>query len=270
VASEPRIIGVVNVTEDSFSDGGRYLRCEDATRHALELVDAGADVVELGPASTHPDAEPVSASEEIRRVAGVVPELQKRGVTIAVDSFQPDTHRYAIAQGVQYLNDTTGFPHPEIYPELAASSPRLVVTHSILRHGRGTREVRDPSSVLASVHAFFESRLAELEAAGISRSRIIVDPGMGFLLGGNPEPSLLVLRDLRRLEAAFGLPVLVSVSRKSFLGAVTGRDVHERGAASLAAEIFCALQGVDYIRTHDVRSLKDALNVMKAIGWNAA
>lgn len=270
MATEPQIIGVVNITEDSFSDGGRYLYCEDATRYALELVDAGADVIELGPASTHPSAKSVSASEEIRRVAGVLPELQKHEVTIAIDSFQPDTQRYSIAQGVEYLNDTTGFPHPEIYAELADASSKLVVMHSILRDGRGTREVQAPLGVLASIYAFFETRLPALESAGISRSRIIIDPGMGFFLGGNPEPSLLVLRELRRLKAAFGLPVLVSVSRKSFLGAITGREVHERGAASLAAEIFCALQGADYIRTHDVRSLRDALKVMNAIGgWDA-
>jgi dihydropteroate synthase len=271
VATEPQIIGVVNITEDSFSDGGRYLCCADATRYALELVDAGADVIELGPASTHPSAQSVSASEEIRRVAGVVPALQKHAVTIAIDSFQPDTHRYAIAQGVAYLNDTSGFPHPEMYAELADASSKLVVMHSILRHGRGTREVQDPSGVLASMYAFFENRLPALEAAGISRSRLIIDPGMGFFLGGNPESSLRVLRELRRLKAAFGLPVWVSVSRKSFLGAITGRDVHERGAASLAAELFCAWQGADYIRTHDVRSLRDALKVMHAIGgWDGA
>lgn len=271
MATEPQIIGVVNITEDSFSDGGRYLCCEDATRYALELVEAGADVIEIGPASTHPSATSVSAAEEIRRVAGVLLELQKHKVTIAIDSFQPDTQRYSIAQGVDYLNDTTGFPHPEMYAKRADSSSKLVVMHSILRHGRGTREVQDPSGVLASMYAFFENRLPALESAGISRSRIIIDPGMGFFLGGNPEPSLLVLRELRRLKAAFGLPVLVSVSRKSFLGAITGRDVHERGAASLAAEIFCALQGADYIRTHDVRSLRDALKVMNAIGgWDVA
>jgi dihydropteroate synthase type 2 len=271
VPAIPQIIGVVNITEDSFSDGGRYLCREDATRYALELVDAGADVIELGPASTHASAKPVSASEEITRVAGILPELQKHELTIAIDSFQPDTQRYSLAQGVAYLNDTTGFPHPEIYAELADSSAKLVVMHSILRHGRGTREVQDPSAVLASVYAFFEKRLPQLESAGVSRSRIIIDPGMGFFLGGNPEPSLLVLRELRRLKAAFGLPMLVSVSRKSFLGAITGGDVHERGAASLTAEIFCALRGADYIRTHDVRSLRDALKVMNAIGdWDAA
>lgn len=269
MAPEPQIIGVVNITEDSFSDGGRYLRCEDATRYALELVDAGADVIELGPASTHPSATSVSATEEIRRVAGVLPALQQHAVRIAIDSFQPDTQRYAIAQGVEILNDTTGFPHPEMYAALAEASSRLVVMHSILRHGRGIREVQDPAGVLASIDTFFENRLPALESAGIARSRIIIDPGMGFFLGGNPEPSLLVLRELARLKRAFGLPVLVSVSRKSFLGAITGREVHERGAATLAAELFCAWQGADYIRTHDVRSLRDALKVMYAIGgWD--
>jgi dihydropteroate synthase len=270
VTIEPQIIGVVNITEDSFSDGGRYLSREEATRYAFELVDAGADVIELGPASTHPSAQSVSASQEIRRVAGVVPALQKRQVTIAIDSVQPDTQRYAIAQGVEYLNDTTGFANPEMYAELADSSSKLVVMHSILRDGRGTREFQDPVAVLAAIYAFFDNRLSELEAAGIARSRIIIDPGMGFFLGGNPEPSIRVLRELRRLKASFGLPVLVSVSRKSFLGAITGRDVHERGAATLAAEIFCALQGTDYIRTHDVRSLRDALKVMNAIGFSDA
>ena len=115
-------------------------------------------------------------------MAGVVPALQKHRVTIAIDSLQPDTQRYAIAQGVEYLNDTTGFPHPEMYADLADSSSKLVVMHSILRHGRGTRKARDPAAVLAAMYAFFENRLPQLEAAGIARSRIIIDPGMGFFL----------------------------------------------------------------------------------------
>jgi dihydropteroate synthase type 2 len=163
------------------------------------------------------------------------------------------------------VNDVDGFAHPELYPELARSTAKLVVMHSIQGGGRATRVEADAGTVFAGIRAFFSRRLAELTAAGIARERLIADPGMGLFLGVNSEPSLRVLRNIASLRELFGVAVLVSVSRKSFLRALTGRSVHERGAATLAAEIWAAAEGVDYIRTHDVRALRDALNVLAAI-----
>jgi dihydropteroate synthase type 2 len=262
----PRIVGIVNLTDDSFSDGGLYLSPADARAHAARLLAAGADVIELGPAASHPSARTVPPDEEIRRLEAVLPELLKNGAVVSVDSFQPQTQRWCLRRGVHFLNDTAGFSDPGVYAELAAHTCKLVVVHSMLASGRGTRRAQDPSRALESIHAFFESRLRDLQTAGISADRLVIDPGTGFFLGGNPEPSILVLRRLRRLKEAFGLPLLISVSRKSFLGAITGRDLHERGPATLAAEIYCTLQGADYIRTHDVGALRDALRVITALG----
>ena len=259
----PRLVGVVNITADSFSDGGRYLEPAAAIAHARRLLADGADVVELGAASTHPDAAPVSSDEEIRRIAPVLDELLPGGVAVCVDTRQRETQRYCLRRGVPYLNDVAGFPDEALYGELAAARAVLFVMHSV---GGATREPLAPDRVLERVYAFFDARLRALVAAGVSRERLVLDPGMGFFLGGSADASIAVLRDLPRLRRTFGLPVLVSVSRKSFLGELTGRPVHERGPATLAAELHAAAQGADYVRTHDVAALRDALTVSAAIG----
>jgi dihydropteroate synthase type 2 len=141
--------------------------------------------------------------------------------------------------------------------------------HSLQRAGKATREPGKTSGVLERITRFFDERCAVLRNAGIDDGRLILDPGMGFFLGDNPEPSLHTLANIKRLRERYGLAVMVSVSRKSFLGAVTGRAVEERGAATLAAELHAASQGVDYIRTHDVRALVDGLAIIDAIGRNA-
>lgn len=261
----PQTLGVVNLTEDSFSDGGQTLDPGKAVERALALVEDGADVIDLGPASSHPDAARVSPEEEIRRLAPVLDELKRQAVPISVDSFRQETQRYALQHGASYLNDIHGFPDPAFHAELARSQARLIVMHSIQQRGRATRVATLPEALPAAIDLYFEQRVQQLEEAGVARDRIILDPGMGFFLGDRPEPSLLVLRQLDELKRRHRLPLLVSVSRKSFLGAITGRAVEERGPATLAAELFAARQGVDYIRTHDVRALRDALRVSSAL-----
>jgi dihydropteroate synthase type 2 len=261
---KPAILGIVNATPDSFSDGGRFLDPERAAKHARELVASGADAIDLGAASSHPDARPVPPDEEIARLAPVLDALVAEGVDVSVDSFSPEVQLFALARGARYLNDIRGFPEPALYPALARTSAQLVVMHSIQR-GPATRAGSDPATLLADIDAFFAARIAALEAAGVARERLILDPGMGFFVGRGAEPSLRVLRAVPALRARFGLPVLVSVSRKSFLGALTGAEVHARGAATLAAELFAAQRGADYIRTHDVRALCDGLAVLRAL-----
>lgn len=260
-----RIIGIVNITEDSFSDGGLYLAPERAIAHALRLAEDGADAVDLGAASSNPDAAPVAAQEEIRRLAPVVEELARRRVAVSIDTFKPAVQRWAIGQGVAYLNDICGFADAAMREELARTRCKLIVMHSIQRSVRATRAASDAAQVLDAIVRFFDRRVAELVGAGVARERIIIDPGMGFFLGNTPEPSLLALRSIPRLRERYGLAVHVSVSRKSFLGALSGRAPAERGAATLAAELFAARQGAEYIRTHDVRALRDALRVAGAL-----
>jgi dihydropteroate synthase len=265
-----KIVGILNVTEDSFSDGGRYLDAAAAIAHGRTLRADGADWIDVGAASSRPDAKEVESTEEIRRLAPVLAALRAHGIPVSVDTRSPETQRYCLGHGVEMLNDVDGFAHPSLYPDLARATAKLVVMHSIQGGGRATRVETDAEAVFAAVIAFFSRRLAELETAGIARERLIVDPGMGLFLGQNPEPSLRVLRRLEELRHRFGLPVLVSVSRKSFLRELTGRAVAERGAATLAAEIWAAGEGADYIRTHDVRALSDALAVLRALRKDSA
>jgi dihydropteroate synthase type 2 len=261
----PRVVGIVNITEDSFSDGGRYLAPWDALAHARRLRAEGADVIELGPAASHPDSKPVTAAEEQRRLGPVMEQLVADGIPVSVDSFQPETQRFAISGGAAYLNDIQGFRHPGRYDTLAASGCRLVVMHSLQRTGPATRVVTDPAVIWTGASRFFTERLGALQTAGIHRDRLIIDPGLGYFLGSNPEPSLLALAGIRALKSRFGMPVLVSPSRKSFLRTLTGKGAAQAGPATLAAEIFAASQGADYIRTHDVAALRGALTVLGAI-----
>jgi dihydropteroate synthase len=264
--SVPRILGVLNITDDSFSDAGKYLDGARALAHGVALVDQGADIVDIGAIASNPDSIPVSIADEIARLDPVITALKARGVAVSVDSFRPDTQRYAIARGVEFLNDIHGFPHPEIYAELAAAKCRLILMHSIHRTGHVTRDDIPVADIVDRIIRFFRDRLTALEHAGIERSRVILDPGMGYFLGANPSASFAALAGIGQLRSAFGLPVLVGVSRKSFLRTVTGRATPaETGAATLAAEVYAAMAGADYIRTHDVAALRDGLLVLQAI-----
>ncbi|MEO3795932.1 dihydropteroate synthase [Nonomuraea sp. B10E15] len=261
----PRLVGIVNITADSFSDGGRFLAADDALAHARRLRLDGADVIELGAVASNPDAEQVPVEEEQRRLGGVLQSLIAENVPVSVDSYASPTQRFAAACGAAYLNDIQGFPDPRRYEELAATSCRLIVMHSVRRIGPATKILTDPETVWAGIERFFAERLAALSAAGIAREQLIIDPGLGYFLGRTPEPSLLVLSRLRRLKDRFGVPVMVSPSRKSFLRELTGRDLDRIGSATLAAELYAARQGVDFIRTHDVAALSDALAVLAAL-----
>jgi dihydropteroate synthase len=256
------IFGILNVTRDSFSDGGRWLEPAAAIARGLELVAQGADVIDVGAASTHPDSEDVSPAEELRRLEPVVGELLARGVRVSVDTWRPEVIGAMAALGVEFINDVTALADPRSVAIVREAPVRVVLMHST---APGARAV--PAACqrpVERVQAFFERRLAELEAAGVARERTLLDPGMGLFLASDPGPSLAVLKHLRRL-GALGRPLLVSTSRKSFLGAVTGRGVHERGAATLASELHAAREGAAYLRTHDVGALADALAVLAAI-----
>jgi dihydropteroate synthase type 2 len=267
----PSLFGIVNITEDSFSDGGRFLASHAALAHARALVAAGAQVVDLGAAASNVDAKPVSAAEEIRRLEPLIEALQADGNSVSVDSFVPEVQRFAIARRVDFLNDIQGFPDPSLYPELAAARCRLVVMHAVQGRGRAQRLDLSASEVWDRICTFFDERIAALEQVGIARDRIIVDPGMGFFLSSRPDASLHILARLGELKQTFGLPVLVSVSRKSFLRAVTGRSsATELAAASLAAELYAAARGADFIRTHDPGALTDGLRVTAALQAAAA
>lgn len=259
-----RIFGIVNATADSFSDGGKYLAPEAAIAHALKLTADGADVIDLGAAASNPDAEHVPPDVEIARLTPIVAALKER-VALSIDTFAPETQLWALKQGVPWLNDILGFPDASIYPALAASNARLVVMHNVAPRGRAERIATDPATIMDRLFAFFDARLGALTGAGIARERIVLDPGMGFFLGTDPEVSLTVLRRLGELKARYRLPLLISLSRKSFIRRLAGVEVAASGPATLAAELFAAAQGADYLRTHDVAAAKRALSVWAAL-----
>ena len=257
------LLGILNITADSFSDGGKYLSAEAALAHGRQLITDGAQILDIGAAASNPASQAVPPDIEIARLAPVVAALQAEGVALSVDSFAPAVQRWALAQGVAYLNDIHGFAEPSLYPLLAANPAKLIVMHAVQTEGRATADDVPPATIFARILEFFEARLAALTAAGVARDRLILDPGMGMFLGRHAEASYEVLRRIGELRQTFGLPVLISVSRKSFLR--RGRPPAAAGAATLAAEIFAVWQGADYIRTHEPAALADGLMV-----WNAA
>lgn len=262
----PQIVGIVNITTDSFSDGGTYLEAGAAIEHGKNLIAGGADIVELGAASSNPHSAHVPPEIEIERLKPVLAELQKLGRRISIDTTKAEVQRFALKSGVAYLNDIRGFPDETLYEALASSDAKLVVMHFISDLDKAVRVPKTPREVFDSIRAFFDERLNKLLKSGIARERLVVDPGMGFFLASNPEPSLAVLANIAELKNRYGLPVMISVSRKSFLRNFAKSedcDIHSR---TLAAEIFAAAHGIDYIRTHDARALRQALDTYEAIG----
>ena len=258
--------GIVNLTRDSFSDGGRFLDESSALAHARTLLADGATVLDLGAASTHPDAEPVTAAEEIARLEPVVRQLLREGAVLSLDTCKTEVMRAGLALGVQWLNDVNGF-RGEGALAAAAAAPRQVRFVVMFAKHRGPRAeppASDPTALLDEITRFFGERLASFASVGVPAARLVLDPGMGFFLGRTAAPSLSVLRRLGDLRA-FGVPLLVSVSRKSVIGEVTGRAVDRRGPGTLAAELWAARAGVDWIRTHDVAAFRDAWAVESAI-----
>lgn len=263
--STPKILGIVNITEDSFSDGGVYLDTSKAIERSLKLMEDGADIIDLGAASSNPQTKEVTPQEEIKRLKPVIDALRLHNIPVSIDTFKPEVQKYALQENVHFLNDIQGFPHAEIYSNLAESGSKLIIMHSVQRFGPATVIATEPEKVFQEIVAFFNDRIKLLQNSGVSLERMILDPGMGFFLGSNPDSSIYVLKNITRLKEYFNLPTLVSVSRKSFLGTITGRAVNERGPATLGVEIYLSYLGVDYIRTHDVRALNDALKVLSAL-----
>jgi dihydropteroate synthase type 2 len=261
-----KILGILNITTDSFSDGGRYLEPGAALFHAQAMAQSGADVIDIGAASSNPDSQPVAPEVEIERLQAVLPVLKVKGLSLSVDSFATHVQRWALAQGVDYLNDIHGFADAGFYPELAKADAKLIVMHMVQERGVAVRTEVPSAEIFDRVTAFFDARIQALTEAGIARERLILDPGMGQFVGSDPENSLILLRRLPELKARYGLPLLASVSRKGFLRKLANRPVGEAGAASLAAELFAEANGADFIRTHAPGALKDGLKVLKALG----
>ncbi|HZR67937.1 MAG TPA: dihydropteroate synthase [Burkholderiales bacterium] len=257
----PLVMGVVNVTPDSFSDGGQYLDPAKAIARARRLIEEGADLLDVGGESSRPGAQGVSADEELRRILPVLRDLRSAPVPVAVDTVKPDVMRAALAEGAAMINDIGALRAPGAVEVVAASDAGVCLMHM---QGEPRSMQQSPSyrDVAAEVRAFLEQRAAAAEAAGIARERIVIDPGFGF--GKKPAHNLELLRRLGEI-ASLGYPVLAGLSRKSTLGAITGRPPLEREAASVAAALLAVEGGARIVRVHDVAATKDALAVWSAV-----
>lgn len=253
-------MGIVNVTPDSFSDGGRFLDHARALAHARALLADGADVVDVGGESTRPGAAPVGEQEELDRVLPLVEALARDGAVVSIDTMKPAVMRAAVAAGAAMINDVRALGEPGAMEVAAATHVAVCLMH--MQGAPGTMQAQPRyDDVATEVRAFLLSRAQACEQAGIARERIVLDPGFGF--GKAVVHNFTLLRDLGTLVAA-GYPVLVGWSRKSSLGAVTGRPVGERLAGSLAAALACVARGARLVRVHDVRETVDALAVWQA------
>jgi len=254
-------MGVVNVTPDSFSDGGRYLDPAAAVAHARALVDEGADIVDVGAESSRPGARGVSAGEELSRLVPVLEGLSDLPVPVSVDTAKPEVMHAALRAGASMINDITALTAPGALDLVAPTGAAICLMHM---QGEPRTMQREPSyrDVLAEVAAFLEERVAAAERAGIARERIVVDPGFGF--GKTVAHNFELLRNLGRFTE-IGLPVLAGWSRKSTLGAITGRSADDRLAGSLAAALLAVERGARIVRVHDVAATRDALAVLAAL-----
>lgn len=253
----PLLMGIVNVTPDSFSDGGQFIRLETAVQHALSLIDEGADIVDIGGESTRPGAEPVSEQQELDRTIPVIERLANETATpISIDTTKAVVAREAVSAGAVIINDVSGLTFDSAMIDVAAESRAGICC----MHIKGTPQSmqNDPTydDVVTDVCNFLSGRIVELIDAGISRDRICVDPGIGF--GKTAQHNLTLLRSIDRLHE-LNCPVLVGHSRKRFLKHVLGREVEERLAGTLGVSIALAQRGVDVLRVHDVRAVADAM-----------
>lgn len=257
----PLLMGIVNVTPDSFSDGGRYFDPARAIAHARQLVEEGADILDIGGESSRPGAQPVSADEELGRVLPVVEALAGLGVPLSVDTVKPEVMRRSVAAGAAIINDIAALQAPGALEAAAASGAAVCLMHM---QGEPRTMQADPryGDVVAEVRCFLAQRVAAAEAAGIAAERIIVDPGFGF--GKRLEHNLALLQRLDQLRG-LGAGVLAGLSRKSMLGEITGRKVSLRDTASMVAALLAARNGARILRVHDVAAMRDALAVWQAV-----
>jgi dihydropteroate synthase len=260
--SQPVVMGVVNVTPDSFSDGGRFFSVEAAVAHGVRLAEEGAALIDVGGESTRPGAEPVGAKEELERVIPVIERLRAATTAIiSVDTSKAEVMRAARAAGAGLINDVRALREPGTLAAAAASGCAVCLMHM---QGEPLTMQHAPSyaDVVGEVRAFLAGRVAESIAAGLTPERLAVDPGFGF--GKTLEHNLALLRRLGEL-AADGPPVLVGLSRKSMLGTLTGRAAGERVYGSVALAVIAALNGARIIRAHDVAATVEALKVAAAV-----
>src|ERR1700761_2265713 len=262
----PRIAGIINVTPDSFSDGGRQFDTNAAITHGLKLVEEGADLLDIGGESTRPGAEPVSANDEIARIVPVIEALAKQvDVPISVDTSKPGVMRAAVAAGAGMINDVYALRQDGALDAAADLKVPVCLMH-MLGEPRTMQDDPHYDDIVSDVRRFLAERIFACEMSGIDKKKIVVDPGFGF--GKTLEHNLALLRGLDQL-AALGVPLMVGLSRKSMIGTLTGRDIEHRAAGSAAAALIAVQKGAMIVRVHDVAETRDALAVGQGVASGA-
>lgn len=259
----PLIMGIVNVTPDSFSNTSHYVQADAAIAHAKKLIAQGADMLDIGGESTRPGAEPVCATEELRRILPVIEGLLDMGIPLSVDTFKPEVMRRVLDAGVDMINDIYGFRREGAIDAVAQSRCGLCVMH-MQGEPKTMQQAPHYEDILHEVGDFLQARVLAMTVAGIDRRRIVLDPGFGF--GKTPQQNYLMLRRLNDIDSK-GYPWLLGLSRKSMIGHVTGRLPAERLGGSVAGALAGVARGARIIRVHDVAATVDAVKVWQAIEY---
>lgn len=258
----PRIAGIVNITPDSFSDGGYFIDPARAIAHALKLVEEGADLLDIGGESTRPGAQAISADEEIARVVSVIEALAKQvNVPIAIDTSKPEVMRAAVAAGAGFINDVCALRQEGALDAAAELKVPVCLMH-MQGEPRSMQDAPHYDDVVGDVKRFLADRIFACELSGIDKKRIVVDPGFGF--GKTVEHNLAILRALDQF-VSLGVPLLVGLSRKALIGKLIGREVDQRAAGSAAAALIAVQKGALIVRVHDVAETRDALAVWQGV-----
>jgi dihydropteroate synthase len=261
LAARPQVMGILNVTPDSFSDGGQFQSLEFALSRAEEMVAEGVDLIDIGGESSRPGAPALPLAEELQRVMPVLYALRDLGKPLSVDTYKPQVMREAIIAGADMINDINGFRAAGAIDAVLDSDCALCIMH--MQNTPQTMQVQpDYRDVVSEVIDFLRERVDALVGAGVDRQRICVDPGFGF--GKTVEHNYALLRGIGRMRAELGLPVLAGLSRKSMIGAITGKPVERRLAGNLAGALAAVAHGAGIVRVHDVVETVDAFKVWQA------
>lgn len=263
--ARPLVMGILNITPDSFSDGGQFHSLEQVLSRAEQMIADGVDIIDVGGESSRPGAQSLPLDEELRRIMPVVYALRDCGKPLSVDTCKAEVMREALAAGADMINDINGFRHADTISAVQDGDCGLCIMHML--HNPTTMQVKPVyQDVVAEVSVFLETRLAAMVNSGVARDRICIDPGFGF--GKTLEHNLTLLKYIDKLASHAGVPVLAGLSRKSMIGALTGRPVDQRLAGSVAAALAAIAHGARIVRVHDVAETVDALKVWQAIEEN--
>ncbi|MFZ1891749.1 MAG: dihydropteroate synthase [Formosimonas sp.] len=265
--SRPYVMGILNITDDSFSDGGRFIEPAAALARAHAMIEAGADIIDIGAESTRPGATPLSVCQELCRLLPIVDALIDCGVPISIDTYKPYVMREMLQMGVDIINDVSGFQTPMALDAVADSDCGLCIMH-MQGKPQTMQDAPEYADVLAEVLRFLQCRIECMRFIGIDTARVCVDPGIGF--GKNLQHNMTLLNAIQQLHQHTRAAVLIGASRKRMIGELTGKPVDQRMAGSLATALFAAARGAHVLRVHDVAETVDALKVWSALSIESA